>query len=112
MENQDIRKESSIAGLDNSSPRKKRRWRGRKVWQRENKFSCIVKVACQPKCSDKKCPNCQFLKYARVRNLLKFCSFLDSKFPLWRWFNVYDNKQNGLQIASYTQTKRPISHNQ
>lgn len=58
-------------------------------------YSCIVKVGSE-----------QFLKYRTVRDLLKFTSFLDTNFPTWRFYNVYD-KQTKAQITSYTKNNRP-----
>ena len=57
-------------------------------------YVCIVKV------SDK-----DFVKY-HVRNLINFCKFLDSKYPEWRWFNVFNSKTRE-QIANFTKSNRP-----
>lgn len=46
-----------------------------------------------------------FVKY-HVNNLLLFTNFLDTSFPSWRWFNVYDSQ--GVQIENYTKSKRPL----
>ena len=64
-------------------------------WKKENKYVVVVKVG-----------NEHFVKY-RCRNLLKLCEFLDSKWPSWRWFNVYDGKN---KLASYSKNRRPTSH--
>jgi hypothetical protein len=40
-------------------------------------------------------------------DLLSFQRFLDTKFPEWLWFNVF-NKE-GVQIANYTKNKRATS---
>lgn len=73
------------------------------VWKKENKYICIVK-------SGEKLFNGsdRFLKY-NIRNLLNFTNFLDQNFPSWRWFNVYDKKQGGLQVGNFTKHKRPTS---
>jgi ABC-type uncharacterized transport system permease subunit len=47
----------------------------------------------------------KFVKY-RSENLLSFTRFLDTKFPTWRWFNVYSS--TGQQIANYTTKNRPL----
>lgn len=59
------------------------------------KYKVIVKV-----------DNETFVKY-RSDNLLSFTKFLDTKFPTWRWFNVYAS--NGQQIANFTSKSRPTS---
>lgn len=61
------------------------------------KYRCIVKVI--------NSEGDQFLKY-RVNDLIKFCKFLDVKFPEWKWFNVYD-KKTGDQIGNFTINNRP-----
>ena len=61
------------------------------------KYRCIVKVV--DATGDK------FLKY-RTNDLIKFTRFLDTKFPDWKWFNVYD-KTTGDQVGSFTINKRP-----
>ena len=45
------------------------------------------------------------LKY-HVTDLIKFTSFLDTKFPTWKFFNVYDSKTQE-QIANFTINQRP-----
>jgi hypothetical protein len=52
----------------------------------------------------------RFVKY-NVNNLLRFCLFLDRKFPNWRWFNVYEYKRNGNgdQVGNFTRNNRPTS---
>jgi len=59
------------------------------------KYRCIVKVDAQ-----------KFLKYY-VNNLLSFTRFLDTKYPSWTWFNVYD-LHTKKQITSYTKFKKPL----
>lgn len=61
----------------------------------EKKYKAIVKVN-----------NEQFVKY-HVNNLLAFTKFLDTRFPEWRYFNVYGS--NGSQLANYTNKNRPIT---
>ncbi len=61
------------------------------------KYRCIVKLV--------SADGDRFLKY-RTNDLLKFCKFLDVKFPEWKWFNVYD-KKTGDQIGSFTINNRP-----
>ena len=48
------------------------------------------------------------IKY-HFSDLLKFTSFLDKKWPEWKWYNVYSNlEQNkGLQLGNFTKLKRP-----
>lgn len=58
-------------------------------------YSCIVKVDAE-----------RFVKYRTVNNLLKFTLFLDTNFPEWRYYNVYD-KETKQQINSFTKNKRP-----
>jgi len=58
------------------------------------KYTCIVKSG-----PDK------FLKY-RLNDLVKFTSFLDDKWPDWRWFNVFDNRTK-TQVANFTRTSKP-----
>jgi hypothetical protein len=64
------------------------------------KMICIVKVGVG-KSSD------HFVKY-HTSNLLDFVNFLDKDYPTWRWFNVYNTKDN-IQIANYTKNKRPTT---
>ena len=43
-------------------------------------------------------------------DLIRFADWLDEEYPDWLWFNVFDNMSEGkLQIANYTQRKRPKS---
>jgi hypothetical protein len=58
-------------------------------------YSCIVKADAE-----------QFVKYRTVRNLVKFTVFLDTNFPTWRYYNVFD-KETKIQIASFTKNNRP-----
>jgi hypothetical protein len=68
------------------------------------RYRVIVKVGNLPD------GRAQCLKY-RVDNLRKFTAFLDSKWPAWRWFNVYANRgeAKGTQLESFTKNKRPVS---
>ncbi len=47
----------------------------------------------------------KFVKY-HVTNLLSFVKFLDTKFPNWRYINVF-NKDTQKQITSFTCKRRP-----
>ncbi len=66
------------------------------------RYVAIVKIKNNPDGS----AHC--VKY-RFSNLLKFTSFLDKKWPEWKWYNVYSNleKDRGLQLGSFTKLKRP-----
>lgn len=46
------------------------------------------------------------LKYSSS-NLLTFQKFLDTKFPDWLWFNVFNKEKK--QIASFTKNNRCVS---
>jgi hypothetical protein len=61
----------------------------------KTKYSIIAKVS-----GDK------FVKYRNVTNLKKFADFLDTRFPSWKYFNVFDSV-TGDQVESYTKNKRP-----
>jgi hypothetical protein len=50
--------------------------------------------------------NDKFVKY-HINNLLSFTTFLDTKYPEWRYFNVFNT--NGQQIANYTKNNRPVT---
>jgi len=52
------------------------------------------------------------VKY-RFNDLIKFTKFLDKKWSEWKWYNVFSNKGNdkGVQLASYTNKKRPLRKN-
>jgi len=41
-------------------------------------------------------------------DLINLQIFLDSKYPQWRFFNVYD-KKTGNNLASFTKSKRALS---
>lgn len=59
----------------------------------EKKYKAIVKVN-----------NEKFVKY-HVNNLLSFTKFLDTKFPEWRYYNLFD--QEGTQVGNFTTHSRP-----
>lgn len=67
------------------------------------KYIAIVKVADNPDGSAK------CLKY-RFNDLLLFTAFLDKKWNMWRWFNVYANRGNykGEQLDNFTKNRRPL----
>jgi hypothetical protein len=48
------------------------------------------------------------MKVWHVNNLLSFTSFLNEKYPGWRWFNIKD-KQTGVKMASFTRNSPPVS---
>ena len=50
--------------------------------------------------------NDKFVKY-HINNLLSFTTFLDTKYPEWRYFNVFNT--NGQQIANYTKNNIPVT---
>ena len=56
-----------------------------------------------------KVENDKFVKY-NVNNLLLFTEFLDKNFNGWRWFNVYEYKEegDGSQLANFTAKNRPL----
>ena len=47
-----------------------------------------------------------FKKWRAVTNLIRFTEFLDTTYPSWRFYNVFDSKTKE-QIASYTQKRKP-----
>lgn len=53
-----------------------------------------------------KVSNDKFVKYYS-HNLLSFVKFLDKNFSGWRYMNVFD--KSGSQVASFTQSNRPIT---
>ena len=65
--------------------------------ENKKKYKIIAKVG-----KDK------FVKY-NVNNLLLFTEFLDVNFSGWRWFNVFEYKEegNGSQLANFTTKGRP-----
>lgn len=67
----------------------------------EKKFRCWVKVGEND------------FKSWHVNNLLKFTTFLDVKYPNWRFFNVYRNskseEKDNVELARFTKNNRPRS---
>lgn len=61
-----------------------------------HKYTCNVKVEAE-----------RFVKY-RTSDLIQFAHFLDTKYPDWRWFNVF-NKTTKQQIANFTRSNRPTT---
>lgn len=47
--------------------------------------------------------NDRFLKYRNVSNFDRFIAFLETKWPAWRWYNVYDKEGN--QVSNRTNKK-------
>lgn len=45
-------------------------------------------------------------KWRQVTNLLRFTSFLDNKYPNWKYFNVYCSKSKE-EIARFTCKDKP-----
>jgi len=45
------------------------------------------------------------VKY-NTSDLIKFTQFMDTKYPTWRWFNVYC-KETGQQVGNFTKNNRP-----
>lgn len=68
------------------------------------KYKVIAKIKNNPD-GTAKC-----VKYG-VSDLIKFCQFLDKNWKGWTWFNVYSNQgsNKGIQVASFTKHKRPVS---
>ena len=60
----------------------------------KKQYICIVKIGVD-----------HFCKW-HVNNLLKFTDFLDNEHNDWRWFNVYQKRN---QIASFTKNNKPIT---
>lgn len=72
--------------------------------KRIKRYTAIVKISNKPDGS----AHC--VKY-RFDDLLKFTSFLDTKWSGWKWFNVYSNKggNKGVQLGNFTNKNRPVS---
>jgi len=64
-------------------------------------YVCVVKICNRPNGS------AYCIKY-HVNNLLKFTRFLDRQWPVWKWFNVFDN-HTALQVTSFTNRRKPLS---
>lgn len=45
-------------------------------------------------------------KWRQVTNLLRFTAFLDSKYPNWKYFNVYCSKSKD-ELARFTCNAKP-----
>jgi len=75
-----------------------------------HRYRVTAKVACNPKCADKKCQECS-MKTWKTSNLIKFAAFLDKSHGTWRWFNVYKyvKGQKGPQIGAFSTRSRPVS---
>lgn len=71
-----------------------------KIMNLEHKKDKLYTIICKTN-ADK------FVKY-RCSDLLSLVNFLDTSYPGWRWFNVYDKKTKE-QIANFTTNRRPIS---
>jgi hypothetical protein len=48
----------------------------------------------------------EFAKYRQVTDLLRFVQFANTRFPQWRYMNVFDHKSKE-QVASYTRKNPP-----
>ncbi len=66
------------------------------------KYRVIAKILCQNCLHEKShgrlnlnCTNCTFIKH-HVNNLVKYTEFLDTKYPNWVWFKVYDYETESL----------------
>lgn len=68
------------------------------------KYIAIVKIKNNPD------GTAYCVKY-RFDDILKFTSFLDTKWGNWKWFNLYSNKEENkrVQLANFTKFNRPIT---
>jgi len=85
------------------------------------RYRSIVKVLCddcqlkvnQRNVIDTKCKGCKYLKYNNVNRLIKFTTFLNTEFPNWVYFNLFEYKKGevkGRKLASFQKGKNePIS---
>lgn len=84
------------------------------------RYRTIVKVLCSDcrykvdtkQVFEKKCANCEYVKYNNVTNLLSFTKLLHDKFPNWVYFNVYEYKKGapGVQCGFFIKGKKePVS---
>jgi len=66
------------------------------------RYVAIVKIGNMPDGS------ARCVKY-RFNNLLKFTTFLDTKWTTWKWFNVYANtgENKRKQVGNFTNRQRP-----
>jgi hypothetical protein len=73
-----------------------------KEGQLPKRYAAIVKIDNNPD------GTARCVKY-RFDDLLKFTKFLDTRWGMWRWFNLYSNRgpDKGKQIVSFTKNKRP-----
>lgn len=76
--------------------------------KRKNKpklYTCICKIGNNPDGT----ANC--IKH-HLNDLLKYVTFLDKKYPTWRWFNVYSNRgaEKREQLGNFTKLRRPLSN--
>lgn len=73
---------------------------------RYNKPKSYVAIT---KIGDNKDGTAHCVKY-RFNDLLKFTIFLDTKWPEWRWYNVFSNKGNdkGQQLSNFSNKRRPL----
>lgn len=60
--------------------------------QRVRKYTAIVKVGEE-----------SFVKYRNIGNIERFRTFLNTRFPSWRYTNLYD-KVTRTQVGSITRT--------
>lgn len=51
----------------------------------------------------------KFVKYEYVNDLVRFTAYLDSNFPSWRYYNVFD-RETRTQIGNFTTKNRPVKH--
>lgn len=40
-----------------------------------------------------------YIKYRSVNNLTRFRTFVDGKYPKWRFYNIYDKKTRDLVLT-------------
>ena len=49
-----------------------------------------------------------FMKFRKVTNLIRFTKFMDTSYPDWRFFNVYDKKTRA-ELKRFTKNSRPMA---
>lgn len=74
-------------------------------------YRTIIKVLCSTCVYSKNngtiikdCPRCTFIKYNNVTKLLSLTTYIDTHFPDWVWFKVYEkvkNQKKGDLLATY-----------